>query len=52
LKNRDRSVGKSIATGYGLDGRDSISGKDKRFFLFFTTSSPLSNEYPRIFARR
>jgi hypothetical protein len=34
--SRDRSVG--IATGYGLDGRGSISGGGKRFF--FTPHRP------------
>jgi hypothetical protein len=34
--SRDSSVG--IATGYGLDGRGSISGKDKRFF--YTSQRP------------
>jgi hypothetical protein len=33
----DRSVG--IAMGYGLEGRDSIPGRDK-IFLFSITSRP------------
>jgi hypothetical protein len=29
-----------IATGYGLDGKDSISGRDERFFRLSTASIP------------
>jgi hypothetical protein len=34
-----RDVTVDVATGYGIDGRGSISGKGKRFF-FFTASRP------------
>jgi hypothetical protein len=37
IKSRNSSVG--MATGYGLDGRDSIPNRGK-VFLFFTASRP------------
>jgi hypothetical protein len=54
---RDSSVG--IATGYGLDGRGSISGGGKRFFCtpqhpdrLLGRSNLLSNGHRGLFPRR
>jgi hypothetical protein len=53
----DISVG--IATGYGMDGRSSITGRDKILFsplqrpdLLFGPPSLPFNEYSRLFLRR
>jgi hypothetical protein len=56
LEDRDSSVG--IAKGYGLNGRGSISGRDKRFFStpqptdrFWAPPSLPSTEYWELFPR-
>jgi hypothetical protein len=43
MGGQDTSVG--IATGYGLDGRDSNPDRDK-VFLFSTTSRPAETHPP------